>query len=243
MPASSRAKETPGTKAAGKGTSGANGENTADKEAGASRGKGGSKGVKADDRIQRDVGRGKKTLGPILIQLEHARWRHFGWATFCMVVGGLLLLKLGTVGQGFGLFLIGLAIYRGYRFAKTLLLPAGTIEITTSHVELPLGLCNGKSERIAIDEVAHVFLLRRAVSWTTSGPVLIIEAGARAYSYPRDWFESETDQRKILQRLLEHRKNDKRKNDKNGAKANGAKANGAKPAPQQKTGQSSTSES
>ena len=178
----------------------------------------------------RELGRSsKKKSGPISVPLEHARWRHFGWATFCMVLGGVLLLKLGTIGQGFGLVLIALATYRAYRFAKTLLLPAGTIEITASHIELPLGLCNGKSDRVAIDEVSHVFFLRRAVSWTTSGPVLVIEVGGRAYTFPRDWFESETDQRKVLQRLLEHQKSEQRKDETTSAEqASGAQTNGSK---------------
>ena len=149
--------------------------------------------------------KGKKSA-PLLVTLEHARWRHFGWAAFCMILGGLLLLKLGAVGQVIGLGLIALATYRGYRFAKTLLLPAGTIEVTSTHVELPLGLCHGKTDRKDIEEVSHVFMLRRAVPWTSSGPLLVIEVAERSYLYPRDWFESESDQRLIMQAINTHGK-------------------------------------
>ncbi len=122
---------------------------------------------------------------------------------FCLVLGGLLLLKLGTVGRFIGMCLVALGMYRGYRFARTLMQPPGTIIVSPGNVDLPLGLCHGNSVRVDISEIGHVFFLRRAVPWTSAGPILIVEVGETAYMYPRNWFLTEGDQHRIAQAIRE----------------------------------------
>jgi len=68
-------------------------------------------------------------------------------------------------------------------------------------VELPRGLCKGEPAAFPLDKVQHAYLLRRAVPWTRAAPVLVIEADGRAFSYPRDWFLTEADQRRIVREL------------------------------------------
>lgn len=143
----------------------------------------------------------KRAADEISVPLEHARWVHFGWALFCLILGGLLVFKLGTVGRGIGVFLLVLGAYRGYRFVRTLMNPAGTIDVTNDHIVLPLGLCHRHSVRIDTSEIGHVFFLRRAVPWVHSGPVLVIEVGETAYMYPRNWFLSEADQHRVVQAI------------------------------------------
>jgi hypothetical protein len=140
--------------------------------------------------------------------LEHSRWRHFGWALFGLAMGMLLLAKLGTVGQIAGLVLIALAVYRGYKFARTLFVPGGTISVQPEKVELPRGLCRGQAESFPSDQIRHAFLLRRSVPWTTTGPILVIEVGDHVFTYPRDWFGSEVDQHRIARaiHLLPHKR-------------------------------------
>jgi hypothetical protein len=142
------------------------------------------------------------------VTLEHSRWRHLGWALFGLAMGMLLLARLGTVGQLAGLALIAFAVYRGYRFVRTLLVPGGTISVQSEKVALPRGLCQGQAEIFASDQVRHAFLLRRSVPWTTTGPILVIEAGEHVFTYPRDWFLSEVDQHRIARaiHLLQHKR-------------------------------------
>lgn len=139
----------------------------------------------------------------VAVTLEHARWRHFGWSMFSLVLGGLLMLELGTVGRFIGLCIAILGVFRGYRFVRTLLHPAGTIRVSPEHVDLPVGLCRGKDERVAMDEIRHVFFLRRSVPWFSSNPILVIEAGDSAHLYPRAWFDSELAQRRVAQAIRE----------------------------------------
>jgi len=129
------------------------------------------------------------------------RIRHLGWMAGGLVIGVLLLWKLGAVGQGLGVALIALGGLAGYSFVRTLVFPAGTIKVGDEQVELPRGLCKGEPSRFAVGDVKHAYLLRRAVPWTRAAPVLVVEAGGHAYSYPRDWFLTEADQRRIVREL------------------------------------------
>lgn len=138
---------------------------------------------------------------PVEVTLEHSRWRHFGWVAFGLALGLLLVIKLSTVGKMIGLVLVAIAAYHAYLFVRTLMSPPGTIKVTDEKVDLPVGLCRGEFQTFAVQDVRHAFLLRHAVSWTTTAPVLVIEAGERVFTYPRDWFLSETDQRRIARAI------------------------------------------
>lgn len=135
------------------------------------------------------------------VGLEHMRYRHLSWMGLGIVLGSLLIWKLGTVGQWVGVVLIGIGLWATYSFVRTLVYPAGTIAITATGVELPRGLCRGAPARYAIGDIEHAYLLRRAVPWTRAAPVLVIEAKGKAYAYPRDWFLTEADQRRIVREL------------------------------------------
>ncbi len=137
----------------------------------------------------------------LTIGLEHMRFRHLSWTGIGIVVGALLIWKLGTVAQWAGVGLIGFGLWAGYNFARTLLYPAGTIIVDEAGVELPRGLCKGEPSKFKLGEVAHAYLLRRAVPWTRAAPVLVVEAGGKAFSYPRDWFLTEADQRRVVREL------------------------------------------
>jgi hypothetical protein len=88
-----------------------------------------------------------------------------------------------------------------WAFARTVIFAPGTIIVDGSQVVLPRGLCRSKPATFARDRVEHVYLLRRAVPWTRAAPVLVIEADGKAFSYPRDWFASEADQRRVIRAL------------------------------------------
>lgn len=142
--------------------------------------------------------------GEFQVELEHGRWRHFGWLAVGGALGVFLLLKLGTVGKGVGVVLIALAIVNLVRFARTLVRPAGAIAVGGESVVLPAGLCSRESHTIPYGGVRHAFFLRRAVPWTRTGPILIIETERGVFSYPRDWFTSDSDQRRIAHAIHRH---------------------------------------
>ena len=133
----------------------------------------------------------------VAVSLEHARWRHFGWIAFGAIAGGVLIWKLGSVGKGVGIFLLVIAALNLRSFALTLLNQPGTIRIDGEEASLPRGLCRGAPHTIPVAAIKHAFFLRRAVPWTRSGPILIIETSDQVFTYPREWFASDSDQRRI----------------------------------------------
>jgi hypothetical protein len=158
-------------------------------------------GARGDDPKDGDADRPVGPGGTLEIGLEHMRMRHAGWMAVCLVLGAVFVWKLGTVGQGIGVVLIAIGGLAGYAFARTLMFPAGAVVVADDRIELPRGLCRGEPARFSLAEVQHAYLLRRSVPWTRAAPVLVIEAAERAFSYPRDWFVTEADQRKIVREL------------------------------------------
>jgi hypothetical protein len=135
------------------------------------------------------------------INLVHARRSHLGWALVELVVGVLLVWKLAIVGQIVGVVFLGLGAWTARNFVMTLLHPPGTIVVGLEQVTLPKGLCRGKRSELPVGSIKHAFFLRRAVPWTRAAPVLVVETADAAFTYPRDWFASEADQRMVLQGL------------------------------------------
>jgi hypothetical protein len=154
-----------------------------------------------DDDEDEDEERPLAPGGKLIIPLEHQRYRHLAWMSFGLVAGLLLLLNLGTVGQWLGVVLMLVGAWASYNFVRTLLFPAGTIVVGDDGVELPRGLCKGPAERFRLGQIAHVYLLRRSVPWTRAAPVLVVETADRAFTYPRDWFLTEADQRRVVREL------------------------------------------
>jgi hypothetical protein len=139
--------------------------------------------------------------GRVAIQLEHARGHHARWLLIGGVLGALCILKLGTLGQGIGVVLVVKALWDGFQLVRTYLNPPGTIVVDEDRVSLPRGLNRGAPVELDRKAIASAYFLRRSVPWTRAAPVLVIEAGGQAYVYPRDWFASEADQRRILEAL------------------------------------------
>lgn len=135
------------------------------------------------------------------VALEHSRSKHLGWAIFGLVAGVALLIKLGTIGQAVGILLIATALYQGYQAVLTFMHPPGTFKVSASEIVMPTGLCRGRDLTLAPSALQHAFLLRRAVPWTMAGPLLVVESGGKSYAFPRDWFASDSDQRRVERAL------------------------------------------
>jgi hypothetical protein len=137
--------------------------------------------------------RGAVTL-PLEVQLEHARWRNFAWAAAGIVVAALLIGLLATVFKWLGALLLAVSGIGVWAFVMTLLHPPGRIRVSEAEVSLARGLCRGVEVTLPLDRVRHAFLLRRA---TRTGPLLVVETDDGVFTYPRDWFGSDSDQRRV----------------------------------------------
>jgi hypothetical protein len=148
---------------------------------------------------------GAETEAPeetVEIELEVSRQRTVGWAVFGVIAGILLVLELGTVGVWGGYVLIAIGLYRGYQLAQSYRHPAGKVVVTGREVTLPRGVHMTKPLVATPSEVTAVYFLRRSVPWNRHAPVLIVELGERAFAFPRDWFASEADQRRLVHALM-----------------------------------------
>lgn len=146
--------------------------------------------------------RSGKPVRPTLIELEVSRQRAIGWTLFGLVLGGLLIHGLGTVGVWVGIALVATGLYHAWQLVQTLLHPPGTIEVWEHQISLPRGLCLPRPVVVAPQEVTAIYFLRRSVPWNRAAPVLVIELGAKAMVFPRDWFASEADQRHVIHAVL-----------------------------------------
>src|SRR4051812_22278295 len=112
--------------------------------------------------------------GPVEIELEGTRQRTLTATAFYIVIGALLLWKLGTVGVWVGVVLLVIGAFRAWELAQTFMHPPGTIVVTDSKVSLPRGLYLGKPVEVAPTAVGAVYFLRRSVPWNRSAPVLVV---------------------------------------------------------------------
>ena len=140
--------------------------------------------------------------GTLEIELEVSRQRSAGWTIFGLVVGALLIWKLGTVGVWAGIALMIAGAYHAWNLLQTFRYPPGTIVVSDREVSLPRGLCLPNPVVVKPQDVTAAYFLRRSVPWNHAAPVLIVELGARAMAFPRDWFASEADQRHVIHALL-----------------------------------------
>ncbi len=142
------------------------------------------------------------TINVVKVDFEVYRGAWIGWLVVGAVLGGLMVVKLGTLGQYLGGILIVVAAWNGCKLALSLLHKPGTIEVSAERVVLPRGLCRGNPLVLSHAEVTSAYFLRNSVPWNRSAPLLIIEANQIAHAFPRDWFSSEADQRRIISALV-----------------------------------------
>jgi hypothetical protein len=142
-----------------------------------------------------------RSRGRVAIDLEISRGRSIGWTIFGIACGALLIWQLGTVGQWGGGVLIAMGVFHAVRLVQTMMHPPGTIIVSDREVSLPRGLCRPDPVVARPQDVTAVYFLRRSVPWNHAAPVLVIELGDKAMTFPRDWFSSEADQRHVLHAL------------------------------------------
>jgi hypothetical protein len=133
----------------------------------------------------------------LVVPLYHARWRHFVWAAILGGLGLLLVTSFGGFGRTLGLLFLALAVWPGIEFTRTLAHEAGSIGVSALGVALPPRVCSGRRAELPFAEVKYAYFLRRVLPWMTTGPLLVVETKRGTFAYPRDWFASESDQRRI----------------------------------------------
>jgi hypothetical protein len=135
--------------------------------------------------------------GPVVVPLANSRWRHLVWAVVGLAAGALFFLAFGPLGKVFGLAFAAGGALAGRSFVRTLVQDAGAIRLGPSQIELPLAPCAGTAAPVPLAEVRHAYLLRRATPFFVAGPLLVVETARGAYTYPRDWFHTDADQRRL----------------------------------------------
>lgn len=154
--------------------------------------------VRSDERDDAATDAG----GRVAVDLAHTRGAHLRWTLIGGVLGVACVIALGTLGKVVGVVLLVTAAWAAFKLSLTYRHPPGTIVIDGDDVALPRGLCQGEPSRVKRGDVTAAYFLRRSVPWTRAAPVLVVEAGGKAYAYPRDWFVSEADQRRVLDALV-----------------------------------------
>ncbi len=139
--------------------------------------------------------------GDVDVSLVHARWRNLFWGAAGTALGGLLIYAFGLFGWVVGGVILLLGLSSAWSFVKTLLWAPGHIAVADDEVRLTPALCSPSTVIVTVADLRHAYLIKRAVPWAVSGPVLVVEAKEHTWSYPRDWFASESDQRRVLMAL------------------------------------------
>ena len=157
--------------------------------------------MRADPSKAKDSDAPAAETSRVAVTLAHARGAHLRWTLIGGALGVACILMLGTLGRGLGVVLLVMAAWAAFKLILTFLHPPGTIVVDGDDVSLPRGLCRGAPSKVARGDVSAAYFLRRSVPWTKAAPVLVVEAAGKAYAYPRDWFASESDQRRVLDAL------------------------------------------
>lgn len=163
---------------------------------------------------------------PFQVTLLHQRWRNGIQAALLLPIPVYLVAlnwpdptggpgrPAATPGLGFWVLVLACAVAVGFgvramfRLVRSFMRHAGTIVVKTDALELPPGLEARAPIAVTPTELKVAYFIRRALPTTASGPVLVIETTRGIFEYPRDWFETDGDQRRVavaVQRMTKQR--------------------------------------
>ncbi|MEZ4359643.1 MAG: hypothetical protein R3B48_05635 [Kofleriaceae bacterium] len=137
----------------------------------------------------------------VTVYLASDRQRRATWVAFGLL-GAILLWKLGTVAAVAGIALVAAGLYQGWFLLRSFRYRPGAVIVEPGHVVLPRGLSEPTPPRTEASALVAVYFLRYHVPWHRAAPVLVVETRDRAFLYPRDWFASEADQRRLMHAML-----------------------------------------
>ncbi|RMH40811.1 MAG: hypothetical protein D6689_12645 [Deltaproteobacteria bacterium] len=131
--------------------------------------------------------------------LVFARLRAFAGGAVGLAIGVLLVWRFGAVGKVIGAAIAAWSAFVVRAGILSLAHPPAAIGIGDGAVELPKTPYRPAPVKVELDDVRHVYLLRRAVPWSQTGPLLVIETAQGDFAYPRDWFDSESAQARVAE--------------------------------------------
>lgn len=117
---------------------------------------------------------------------------------------GFALWKMDILGKLFGVGVGLWALRAAWHLARATQHGVASIELGAHSISLPAArFANTPAANVPYEQVTSAYFLHEAVPRRWAAPVLVIEANQIAHAYPRDWFDSEADARRILATVLE----------------------------------------
>jgi hypothetical protein len=135
------------------------------------------------------------------IELASSRWKHFLWGVIGIGVGLFVGIHMGSIGWVIGGLVAVGGVNAAWAFAKTLMHPPGIIALRDDELVLPVGVSTGETASMKASDVKNAYVLRRALPWNQSGPILVIETRRQVFEMPREWFALDADQRRVAAAL------------------------------------------
>ena len=148
-----------------------------------------------------DDGRERERETTLELELAGSRYKHLLWAIVGLGVGLAVALHMGSIGWAIGGLVAAGGASSAWAFVRTLLHTPGTIAVRDDVIVLPVGVSSGKEASLPPAELRHAYVLRRALPWNQSTPVLVVETKRGVYEFPREWFGGESDQRRVAAAL------------------------------------------
>ena len=133
----------------------------------------------------------------LAVELVPARWRHATWGLVLALLGLFLAARVGgTTPTIAGVLVLGGATYHLWSFVRSFLRAAGGISLD-GDVLVVTPRQHAEALRLALTEIRSAYVLRRRALLAISSPVLVLETARGTFEYPRDWFMTDGDQRRV----------------------------------------------
>ena len=133
------------------------------------------------------------------IELDSGAGRHFFWMLVRLVLAGVLILRMGTAfGWVAGGLLAAFGVRSAILFVRSAIRQAAVVTVVGNRLLLPRTPTSTRIDAVPLRDVRHCYLLKRAVPWTMSGPVVVVETASQVWNLPRDWFKQDDDPHRLV---------------------------------------------
>lgn len=133
----------------------------------------------------------------LAVELAPARWRHATWGLVLTLLGLFLAARVGgTTPLIAGVLVLGVAAHHAWQFVRSFLRAAGGISLDGDTLVVSPRQ-HAEALRLALSEIRSAYVLRRRAPLAVSSPVLVLETARGTFEYPRDWFVTDGDQRRV----------------------------------------------